>query len=190
MTAALADDLCDVVLVAFEFLCERVIALRLLQRIEIFSLHILDDGKLERIAVRDIERDDRHLMETRSLRGAPAAFARNDLVTVVGAFYRPDYDRLDHAVRPDRTGELPKLGLGEGAARIAGIWSQKLDRNLALRARPVDMGRLAADIADQTCKAAAQSRTRFIGHCRQLPWIHKATPVENAFLRRRRGWRG
>src|SRR5450631_1201883 len=30
---------------------------------------------------------------------------------------------------------------------------------------------LAADISDQTCKTAAQSRTRFVGH-RQLPWIH------------------
>ena len=29
---------------------------------------------------------------------------------------------------------------------------------------------LAADISDQTCKTAAQSRTRFVGH-RQLPWI-------------------
>src|SRR5581483_11908620 len=35
----------------------------------------------------------------------------------------------------------------------------------------VDMRRLAADVADQTCKTAAQSRTRFVGH-RQLPWIH------------------
>jgi hypothetical protein len=29
----------------------------------------------------------------------------------------------------------------------------------------------AADIADQTCETAAQSRTGFFGH-RQLPWIH------------------
>src|ERR1700730_2410033 len=29
---------------------------------------------------------------------------------------------------------------------------------------------LTADIPDQTCKTAAQSRTRFVGH-RQLPWI-------------------
>jgi hypothetical protein len=28
----------------------------------------------------------------------------------------------------------------------------------------------AADIPDQTCKTAAQSRTRIVGH-RQLPWI-------------------
>src|SRR5258708_8565482 len=35
---------------------------------------------------------------------------------------------------------------------------------------------LAADISDQTCKTAAQSRTRFVGH-RQLPWIHLSAPV-------------
>src|SRR5258705_12016804 len=29
---------------------------------------------------------------------------------------------------------------------------------------------LTADIPDQTCKTAPQSRTRFLGH-RQLPWI-------------------
>ena len=35
------------------------------------------------------------------------------------------------------------------------------------------MGGLAADVADQTRKTPAQSRTRFVGH-RQLPWIHAA----------------
>ena len=38
-------------------------------------------------------------------------------------------------------------------------------------ARALDMRGLAADVADQTCKTPAQSRTRFVGH-RQLPWIH------------------
>jgi hypothetical protein len=33
------------------------------------------------------------------------------------------------------------------------------------------MGGLTADVADQTRKTAAQSRTHFVGH-RQLPWIH------------------
>jgi hypothetical protein len=33
-----------------------------------------------------------------------------------------------------------------------------------------------ADISDQTCKTAAQSGTRFVGH-RQLPWIHSNAPV-------------
>ena len=68
-------------------------------------------------------------------------------------------------------GELAELGIGKVAARIARIGFEEFDRHLALRARPVDMRGLAADISDQTCKTAAQSRTRFVGH-RQLPWIH------------------
>ena len=68
-------------------------------------------------------------------------------------------------------GEFGEFGIGKLAARIARIGLEEFDRHLALRARPVDMGGLAADISDQTCKTAAQSRTRFVGH-RQLPWIH------------------
>ncbi len=68
-------------------------------------------------------------------------------------------------------GEFGEFGIGKGTPRIARIGFQEFDRHLALRARPIDMGGLAADISDQTCKTAAQSRTRFVGH-RQLPWIH------------------
>ena len=71
---------------------------------------------------------------------------------------------------PDRIGELAEFGFGKVAARIARIGLEEFDRYLALRARPVQMRGLAADISDQTCKTAAQSRTRFVGH-RQLPWI-------------------
>src|SRR5581483_2596363 len=46
----------------------------------------------------------------------------------------------------------------------------EFDRHLALAARALDVRGLTADIADQTCKTPAQSRTRFVGH-RQLPWI-------------------
>ena len=67
-------------------------------------------------------------------------------------------------------GELAELGIGKGPPRIARIGLEEFDRHLALCARPLDMRGLAADISDQTCKTAAQSRTRFVGH-RQLPWI-------------------
>ncbi len=76
---------------------------------------------------------------------------------------------------PNRIGELTEFRFGKIAARIARIGFQEFDRHLALRARPLQMRGLAADIADQTCKTAAQSRTRFVGH-RQLPWIHATTP--------------
>jgi hypothetical protein len=40
----------------------------------------------------------------------------------------------------------------------------------------------AADISDQTCKTATQSRTRFVGH-RQLPWTHlTALRIGNSVL--------
>ncbi len=73
---------------------------------------------------------------------------------------------------PDRIGEFAELGIGKGPARVARIRLQELDRHLALVARPVDMRGLAADIPNQTCETTTQSRTRFVGHRRQLPRIH------------------
>src|SRR5207302_2674798 len=81
-----------------------------------------------------------------------------------------DDDGLDHAMLSNRFGEFAELGVGELPARIAGIGLEEFDRNLSLCPRSIDMSGLAADISDQTCKTAAQSRTRFVGH-RQLPWI-------------------
>ena len=71
----------------------------------------------------------------------------------------------------DGVGQLAEFDIGKRAARIARIRFQKFDRHLALHARTLGMGGLATDVADQTCKTASQSRTRFVGH-RQLPWIH------------------
>ena len=85
MAAALADDLRDLVLAAFEFVGERVIALRLFHRIEVFALHVFDDRDLERVAVADVDRHDRHFVQAGDLRCAPAAFAGDDLETVLRA---------------------------------------------------------------------------------------------------------
>src|SRR5258708_36047512 len=173
MAAALADDLGDLVLAAFEFIGERVIALRLFHRVEIFALHVFDDRDLERVGVADVDRHDRHLVQAGELRRAPAALAGDDLKAVLHTLDGPYYDRLDHAVLPNRVGEFAEFGVGKFAPRIARIGFEEFDRHLALRARPLQMPGLAADIPDQTCKTAAQSRTRFVGH-RQLPWIHLA----------------
>ena len=170
MAAALADDLCDVFLAAFEFVRERVIALRLFHRIEVFALHILDDHDLERVAVADIDGNDRNLVQAGELRGAPAPFAGDDLVAIGDALHRTHHDRLDHAMLLDGGREFTELRIGKCPARIARIGLEEFDRHLALVPRPIDMRGLAADVSDQTCKTAAQSRTRFVGH-RQLPWI-------------------
>src|SRR5882672_4168641 len=154
---ALADDLGDLVLAAFEFIRQRVIALRLFHGVEIFALDVFDDRDLERVAVVDVDRHDRHLVQADDLRRAPATLASDDLETVLRALDRAHHDRLDYAVLPDRIGEFPEFSVGEGAARIARIGPEKFDRYLALRARPILMLGFAADIADQTCKTAAQS---------------------------------
>ncbi len=170
VAAALADDLGNLVLAAFEFVGERVIALRLFHTVEVFALHVFDDRDLERVAVADIDRHDRHLVQADDLRRAPAALAGDDLETVLRALDRTHHDRLDHPVLPDRVGEFAEFGIGKIPARIARIGLEEFNRHLALGARPILMLGFAADISDQTCKTAAQSRTRIVGH-RQLPWI-------------------
>jgi len=70
---------------------------------------------------------------------------------------------------PDR--KLIELGLVEGAAWILRIGAQEFDRHLALIARAFGLRAFLADIADQACQTATQSRTRFIGHG-HLPGTH------------------
>jgi hypothetical protein len=52
-------------------------------------------------------------------------------------------------VLPDRIGELAEFSIGKRAARIARIGFDEFDRDLALRAWPLQMRGLAADISDQ-----------------------------------------
>ena len=85
MAAALADDFRDVVLAAFELVGQRVIALRLFHRIEVFALHVFDDRDFQRVAVADVDRHDRHFMQPGDLRGAPAPLAGDDLEAVLRA---------------------------------------------------------------------------------------------------------
>ena len=148
---------CDVFLAAFELVRQRVIALRLFHRIEVFALHVLDDRDFECVAVTDLDRNDRHFVQAGELRGTPAAFAGNDLVAILRALHRPHHDRLDHAMLLDGTGELAEFGIGKSPAWVARIWFQEFDRYLALVARPFDMRGLAANVPDQTCKTATQS---------------------------------
>src|ERR1700709_1613864 len=104
MAAALSYDLGDVFLRTIELVGKRVIALRLLHRVEILALHVLDDRKLERVAIADVERHDRYFMKAGDLRRAPAPFAGDDLVAVGRAFHRTHRDRLDHRVLLERRG--------------------------------------------------------------------------------------
>src|SRR5690606_31538100 len=84
-------------------------------------------------------------MELRLLRGAPAAFAGNQLVASAGE--RPDDDRLNDPALGDRLGELFERGLVELPPRLLGMRLDRGDRKagepLAASHRPV---RLAATV--------------------------------------------
>ncbi len=65
MAAALADDLSEIGLRVIVLVEQLLVAERLLDRIEVGALHVLDDGELEGDAVVDVAHDDRNLRQAR-----------------------------------------------------------------------------------------------------------------------------
>src|SRR2546429_479797 len=55
---------------------------RLLERIEVLALDVLDEGDGDRSLIRDVADDRRDLREPGHLRGAPAPLAGDDLVAL------------------------------------------------------------------------------------------------------------
>ncbi len=109
MAAALADDAGDVAMRIAVSLAELGVAGRLLERVEIGPLHVFDNGDFERLSIAGLDNDDRHLVQARPLRRPPAAFARDDLISIRRAGDGADDDGLDDAALLDRGGEFVKL---------------------------------------------------------------------------------
>ena len=63
VAAALADDLGDLFLAVAELVDQRAIAFRLLERIEVGALHVLDDRELQSFRIGRFDDDDRHLVQ-------------------------------------------------------------------------------------------------------------------------------
>ena len=156
VTSAFADDLGDLFLAVAEFIDQRTIAVRLFERIEIGTLHILDDGKLQRFGVGRLNDDDGNLVQPGALRRAPAPFASDDLEHVGRAAQRSHHDWLNDAAFAQRSGEFVELGCGECTPRITRIRPQRPGRQSPLAARPFGRA-FAADIADQCGEPASQS---------------------------------
>jgi hypothetical protein len=67
-----------------------------------------------------------------ALRGAPAPLAGHDLELVAGAADGAHQDWLHNALLAHRSGEIVKVGIGEGLARVARIGAQERDRQAPL----------------------------------------------------------
>ena len=110
------------------------VAVGLLERVEIGALDVLDDREFERLAIADVDDDDRDVVQPGALRRAPAPLAGDDLVGVGDARNGPHDHRLDDAALADRSGELVELVFAERLARVARVGPQEFDRRLARRA--------------------------------------------------------
>ena len=114
--ARTADGRCSGVVRQLEFLDQARNALRLFERIEVFALNVLDQRQGERRLIRHAAHQRRNVLEARTLRGAPAAFAGDDLET--RAVDRAHQDRLHDALGLDRLRQLDERRFVHARARL------------------------------------------------------------------------
>ena len=91
---------------------------RFLERVEVLALDVLDQRHRQRLVVWHVADGDRHFHQARHLRRAETALAGDDFEAI--AVDRPDQDRLDDPLRPDRVGQFgQRLGIHPRARLVA-----------------------------------------------------------------------
>ena len=156
--SVLADHLGDIVDREPELVLERLIAARLLDRVQILALEILHERVPERLGVVHLADDRRDRRPSRELRRAEPPLAEDELVAVSRA---PDDDRLQDAVQPDRLGELPQVLVVEMRARLMGIRIDPFDVEILHAFRLRDA--LAQILRDQRLEPAPEHLLRHFG---------------------------
>jgi hypothetical protein len=113
-----------------ELIDELLIGRRLLQRVEVNSVKVLDYGLFEREPVVDVDLyQDGHELEFGEDRGAPAAFAGDQLVLTLFPFDWTHNDRLQDAELLHRRGEGHETVIIDRLARLVGIRTNRLERD-------------------------------------------------------------
>src|SRR5690348_13931867 len=128
MAAGLVDDSPDVVLRMAMSPNQLAIPFRLLQRIEVLALYVLDQRELGRGGFVDFADDGGDAVEPRPLCRAPSPLAGDDHVILTE---RPEQDWLKNAALPDRIGELIERIFVELDPGLFGIGPDSSDFNLA-----------------------------------------------------------
>ena len=122
VAAALAERLGQPLLGVAEAVHQLPVALRLLERVEVGALHVLDDRQLEHLGVGERAHHRRQRMHAGELRRPPAALAGDDLVVAGDDRVRAQDQRLDHALLADRGREVGEFLLVEVAAAAGSGW--------------------------------------------------------------------
>ncbi len=157
MTAALADDFGHLLLAVVEALDKVAIAGRFFDGVEVGALDVLDDGEFEDFLVVEAADDDRHRVQARTLGGAPAAFAGDDLIHLLVVGIDTDDDRLDETLGADRLGEFCQFIFTEILARVEAAAAQLIRADQTLFALRGAARRDARGIANQRCETTAKT---------------------------------
>ena len=136
-------------------------ALSLFDRIEVGTLEILDQSKLEDILIRDIADDCRNLLEPRKLRRLIASLPCHNLVGAACLAYK---NRLQHAMLLDGISKLLELLLIELLAGLVGI---RLDLGDWQRCISLCGTYFSVGLSHEAFDATAQS---FPSHDVSPPW--------------------
>ena len=125
--AILADPLRKLFLRPREFRQKLLIGLRRLDRVQVLAQEVLDERELDALRVSGLAHDRGNPIEAGLARRPPAAFARDQLI---GASNSADDDRLNHAGRLDRSGELVQRGEVEDLSRLIRVHLDLVDRHV------------------------------------------------------------
>ena len=163
MAAALAQSLGEALLGVAEAVDQLSVARRLLDRVEVGALDVLDDGDLQDLAVVEISYDYGYFFETGLLGRAPAPLAGDDLVHLRVARRDAHHQRLDDPLLADRARQLGECRLVEAAARLVGVGREPVHRQGAVGRPRRLLGGL--DVRHQGREAAAEAARPFAsGH--------------------------
>src|ERR1700690_2606803 len=97
---------------------EAIERFRQLDGVELFALHVLDQGKLERLFGAYVLDDHKRFAHASALKGSPPSLACDDLELVRLARCRAYDQRFDQAVLTNALGQLVELASVEVLARL------------------------------------------------------------------------
>ena len=159
--ARLADALGDVLLGEPELVDQLAVGQRLVDRVEVRALQVLDERDLELVAVGELADERRDPLEAGEAGRTHAPLAGDELVAVERLGHE---DRLEHAVLADARRELLEHGVVEPVARLVRVRADARERHLDDRRRG-----WSARCGISEDEAAAERRGVAIGPDRHAP---------------------
>ena len=110
-----------------ELVGEPLEGVRLFHGVQVLALEVLDERHLERELFGNLPHDDRNARQRRPLRGAPPAFASDQLVAKADSAHDK---RLNDSARADRARQLFESLLAETGPRLIGAGVNEIDIDL------------------------------------------------------------